>query len=268
MAIILSFVSIKGGVGKTTLALETAASLANDFDKKVLLVDANFSAPNLALYFDLNPEITLHHVFDGEGLQHAVHEAHGVDIIPASLDYNGDVDIFKLKQTLGRVKKRYDYIILDSSPNHKELMPVIAASDKVFVVTTPDNVTLRTSLKAANVAKENKTPVEGIIINKIRNPRYELALQEIEESGFIPVVARVKDHKHVAKALHHKKPVTIMDKKNPVSREVRKFSSALTGQTEEIDGFLKRFLFSKDIVNKEVVNRELLRQKFYESQFA
>ena len=65
----LAFVSIKGGVGKTTLALETASSLANDFDKKVLLVDANFSAPNLGLYLDLTNEVTLHDALLGVGGQ-------------------------------------------------------------------------------------------------------------------------------------------------------------------------------------------------------
>ena len=47
---ILAFVSIKGGVGKTTLALETASTLVNQLGKRVLLVDANFSAPNIGLH--------------------------------------------------------------------------------------------------------------------------------------------------------------------------------------------------------------------------
>ena len=62
MGLSIAFVSIKGGVGKTTLALETASALANDFGKKVLLVDANFSAPNVGLYLDLTDESSLHFV--------------------------------------------------------------------------------------------------------------------------------------------------------------------------------------------------------------
>ena len=77
MTNILAFVSIKGGVGKTTLALETASSLVNDFDKKVLLVDANFSAPNLGLYLDLTNETTLHDALSGTLLHNAIYESHG-----------------------------------------------------------------------------------------------------------------------------------------------------------------------------------------------
>ena len=108
---ILAFVSIKGGVGKTTLALETASSLVNNFGKKVLLVDANFSAPNIGLYLDLTNDTTLHDALNGTLLQNAIYESHGIDIIPASMNYKEKVDPFKLKKLLDKYKSRYDFII-------------------------------------------------------------------------------------------------------------------------------------------------------------
>ena len=84
---VLAFVSIKGGVGKTTLALETATSLVKNFDKKVLLIDANFSAPNIGLYLDLTHDLHLHDALDGTPVHNAIYESHGVDIIPASIHY-------------------------------------------------------------------------------------------------------------------------------------------------------------------------------------
>ena len=65
MGKIIGIISIKGGVGKTSVVIALGAAMANEFDKKVLLVDGNFSAPNLALHLGLiNPEITLHHVLN------------------------------------------------------------------------------------------------------------------------------------------------------------------------------------------------------------
>ena len=46
----IGIISIKGGVGKTSTVAALGASLAKDFNKRVLLVDANFSSPNLCLH--------------------------------------------------------------------------------------------------------------------------------------------------------------------------------------------------------------------------
>ncbi|MBU3924199.1 MAG: AAA family ATPase, partial [Nanoarchaeota archaeon] len=237
----IAFVSIKGGVGKTTLALETATALAKYFDKKVLLVDANFSAPNIGLYLDLTNDLTLHDALNGTLLHNTIYEAHGIDIIPASMYYDNEVDPYKLKKILEKFKPRYDFIILDSSPNYEELKPVIAAADRIFLVTSPDNVTLTTTLKAAKIAREQETPIEGIIVNKIRSPRHEYNLREIEKISDIQVMARIRDHKKMAQALHEKIPITILDEANIISREIKKLASAIAGSPEE-DGWFQKLL--------------------------
>ncbi|MFH0808128.1 MAG: AAA family ATPase [archaeon] len=265
MTNILSFVSIKGGVGKTTLALETAISLAKNFDKKVLLVDANFSAPNIGLYLDLTNDYTLQDSLNSKTLlQNAIYEAHGIDIIPASMHYHEEIDPFKLKKILEKYKSRYDFIIIDSSPNYKELEPVIAASDKIFLVTTPDHVTLHTTLKAAEIAKKQKTPIQGIIVNKIRSPKHEYNLKEIETISEISVLAKIHDHKKMAEALSKKIPITILDETNTISKEIEKLSSAICGSPEKTGWFQKLMPFKK-IFEKQKINREFVRQEFYRS---
>jgi pilus assembly protein CpaE len=265
MSNVLAFVSIKGGVGKTTLALETASALVNNFDKKVLLVDANFSAPNIGLYLDLTSDATLHDALDGTLLHNAIYEAHGIDVIPASMYYRNEIDPFKLKKILNKYKSRYDFIILDSSPNYEELKPVIAAADKIFLVTSPDNVTLTTTLKAAKIARQQNTPIEGIVVNKIRSPKHEYNTNEIEIVSDIPVLAKIKDHKKMAQALHEKIPITILDEANTISKEITRFASAICGSPEK-DGWFQKLVPLRDIFQKEKVNRQLLREKFYESR--
>ena len=264
MTNILAFVSIKGGVGKTTLALETASSLVHNFNKKVLLVDGNFSAPNIGLYLDLTNDLTLHDALTGTPVHNAIYESHGIDILPASMYYHDEIDPFKLKKIINKYKSRYDFIILDSSPNYEELKPIIAAADKIFLVTSPDNVTLTTTLKAAKIAKEQKTPIEGIIINKIRSPKYEHNLKEIESIFEIPVLARIKDNKKMAQSLYNKIPLTILDETNIISKEIRHFASAICGSPEK-EGWFQKLIPFKNIIPKEKVNRNLFREKFYES---
>lgn len=264
MTNILSFVSIKGGVGKTTLALETAVSLSKHFDKKVLLVDANFSAPNIALYIDLTKDYVLQDALNGTLPQNAIYEAHGIDIIPASMHYQKETNPYNLKKILQKYKTRYDFIIIDSSPNYEELKPVIAASDKIFLVSSPDHVTLNTTLKAAKIAKQQDTPIQGIIINKIRSPRHEYNLREIETLSKVPVLAKIHDHKKMAQSLHKKTPITILDETNTISKEIKNLASAIAGSPEEEGWFQKIFPLGK-ILEKEKINRNLMRQTFYAS---
>jgi MinD-like ATPase involved in chromosome partitioning or flagellar assembly len=264
MGTIISFVSVKGGVGKTTLAMETASALANDFGKKVLLVDANFSAPNIGLYLNLKNDLTLHDVLsDNEGLHAAIYEAYGMDVVPASMYFKDDIDPLKLKKILEKYRSRYDFIIIDSSPHYTEMIPAISAADKIFVVTTPDRVTLHTSLKAAQLAKKNKTNVVGVIINKIKDSKYELDLSEIENIIELPVLARIKDHKKIIEAGHFKIPLTVYDSLNEVSKEIKRLASAIAGEKERGNFFSKVF---KRHYKPERVNREMFRQKFYEPQ--
>ncbi len=261
---IISFISVKGGVGKTTLALETAYALANNYNKKVLLVDCNFSAPNIGLYLDLVSDLTLHDALGEVPLHNAIYESNGIDIIPASLYYKDKFEVFKLKQILSKFKNRYDFILLDSSPNYDELKPVIAASDRVFIVTTPDHVTLETSLKAAVLAKEEKTPIDGIIVNKIRSPKHEYNLKEIEEKSNNLVIAKIHDSKNVLAAMHLKKPVGFCYSHDCVSKEINRFASSLCGEKEFQNRILQKLLTT---ISKEKINREIYRQSYYNKQF-
>lgn len=266
---IIGFISIKGGVGKTTLAMESAASLANNFHKKVLLVDANFSAPNVGLYLNIKHDKGLHEVLnEGKGLHTAIYEAHGFDVVPASLIFDKETDVYALKRILSRVSNRYDFIIIDSSPNYRELKPVVAACDKLFIVSSADEPTLATSMKAALIARTKNTPVEGIIVNKIRNPKFEMSLSEIEGNSQMPVMARIPEHKKMAESIFYRTPIVLHSPKHAISNEIRSFVGALCGEIGERQGFFNRLFnpFSK-FIDKEKINREMMRQEFYKGQF-
>jgi MinD-like ATPase involved in chromosome partitioning or flagellar assembly len=144
------------------------------------------------------------------------------------------------------------------------MLPAIIAADKIFVVTTPDRVTLHTSVKAAMLAKKNKANIEGVIINKIRDSKYEIDLKEIESLMDLPVVARVKDHKKLLEAGFHKIPITVYDSLNEISREVKHLAGAIAGE-KEVRSLFDR-IFRKNHWGREMVNREFMRKNFYEPQ--
>lgn len=259
----IGIIAIKGGVGKTTISSSLAADLSNNYGKKVLLIDANYSAPNLGLHMDIvNPKRTIQDVLSGRKVISAVHSRYGVDVIPGSYVYNKNVNFFKLRNRIERIKKDYDFVIIDSSPSlNDEILSVMLASDLLFVVTTPDYPTISCSLKAARLAKQRGKPIAGIIINKIRDPKHEINIKDIEGIMDIPVIAKISDDKSSVGALFSRIPVSLYNKKGKFAREIGKLSAALSGQKEK-NSLLRRILgsnFKKEEVNRQILKRSLKR---------
>src|SRR3989344_74108 len=86
MAKIYGIISAKGGVGKTTSAINLAAAL-NKLGEDVMIVDANFSTPNVGLHLGAPVvPVTLNHVLDGKAnARNAVYEHNGLKVLLSSL---------------------------------------------------------------------------------------------------------------------------------------------------------------------------------------
>lgn len=261
----LGFISLKGGVGKTTISAAVATHLVNAYHKKVLLIDANISAPNLGLHMDIvSPQRTIHDVLGGDSVSSAIHLQYGVDVIPGNFLNNKEVNPMLLKDKIGHLKKDYDFVILDSSPTlNDEMLATIIASDHLFAVSTPDYPTLSCTIRAAQLAKQRKRPIEGIIVNQSRGV-HDVDLAEIQESTGIPIVAKVKydDIQHMA--LAERVPAPLFAGRTPFTNEIDRFCRAILGLPERKSWFSSLFNGDQKL---EKVNRAVMSKNFYRGVF-
>jgi MinD-like ATPase involved in chromosome partitioning or flagellar assembly len=263
----IGVISIKGGVGKTSVSSALACDLALNHNKKVLLVDTNYSAPNLGLHMDiLEPKKTIHDVLNNKySLKESIQSRFGVDVVPGDYFCNSRIDFLRLRNKLRSVKDDYDFIVLDSSPSlNDELLSSILASDSLFLVSTPDYPTLSCSLRAAQIAKLRGRPISGIILNKVRDPKFELNLKDMEEVLNIPVVAKIPDDTSSLRAVYTRIPIPLYNKNGKFGKEIGKLSLALVGKKER-RSFLS--FFKGDNFKREEVNRQVLKESFYRSLF-
>ncbi len=255
-------IAIKGGVGKTTTVVNLGAVIAKDFNKKVLIVDGNFSAPNLGLHIGaVNPRHTLHDVLSGKlPITQAVYEHElGFDYLPSCLIHK-KIDVYKLKQKLQEVKDNYDVVLIDSSPNlNHEMLSAMVASDELLVVTTPDFPTLSATMNAIRVAKKRKTPISGLIMNKVRNMRYELSVDDVQDATNTPVLALLHDDHKVLEALSETMPYSIHSPKRNAAVEYKKLAAALIGDNFKDTRFKSKIRKLFGSKGRTDVNRDLYR---------
>ncbi len=144
----ITVASGKGGVGKTNFAVNFAYILANEFQKRVLLIDADIGMANIHLFLNIEPKKSIKDLFFGESIENIVYHAHGFDTL---LGFSGIEDIFEMEEVsiqsivtqLDKISSRYDYVIIDTGAgiDHK-VSSFLRASDKAYIVTTPEPTAL------------------------------------------------------------------------------------------------------------------------------
>jgi chromosome partitioning protein len=199
MAKIISLVNQKGGVGKTTSAINLATCLATA-GKFVLLVDLDPQGnASSGLGMDIHKiEKSLYHsMIMGESPSQIMlkTETLGLDIIPASQDLAGaGIELvhmenreFRLYNVLREVRTNYDFIIIDSPPS-LGLLTVngLVASDEVIIPVQTEYFALEglsQLLNTINLVKENLQPelkIMGALLT-MYDKRNRLARQVVKE---------------------------------------------------------------------------------------
>jgi len=199
MAKIISLVNQKGGVGKTTSAINLATYLASA-GKFVLLVDLDpqgNASSGLGIDPRKNRKSLYHSMINGEHPSSVIikTKTFGHDLIPASQDLAGagielvqmDNREFRLYNVLREIRTNYDYIIIDSPPSLGLLtINGLVASDEVIVPVQTEYFALEglsQLLNTINLVRENLQPnlkIMGALLT-MYDKRNRLARQVIKE---------------------------------------------------------------------------------------
>jgi septum site-determining protein MinD len=238
MKSVIGIFSAKGGVGKTTLALNIALAIHN-FNNEVLMLDCDFKNSNLALHLGLYDfPLTLQDVIETNvNFLEAVHvHSSGLRIVPASVslrEFKTDYD--KLKGVLKEIKH---CVVLDTPPGmENDVAALMKISDEIVVVTTPDIPAFTDSLKSIQLAKDYGKRIRGIIVNRAER-KYELDVSDIEKISGIPILGVVPEDKNVKKSVYFHTPVVEFKPNSASSVAIKKIAADLIGKDYRPPRFL------------------------------
>ena len=233
MGKIIALANQKGGVGKTTTAINLAASLAA-LEKKVLVVDADPQAnASSGLGVDIRKvELSIYEcLVNGDEAKDAIiqTEVEGLSVIPSHIDLVGaEIEMLNmsgreqiLKRLLVPLKADYDYILIDCSPSLGLItVNALTAADSVIIPVQCEYFALEGISKLLNTIKIIKSKlnqaleIEGFLMTmydsrlRLANQIYEEVKRPFQDLVFTTVIQR---NVKLSEASSYGKPVLLYE---------------------------------------------------------
>jgi len=253
MARVIVISSGKGGVGKTTTAINLGAAL-NKLKQNVVLVDANLNTPNIGIHLGAPiVPITLNHVLKGKAdIEEAIYEhSSGTKIIPASLSVK-EIRKFNtrsLPTITNKLRKLSDFIIFDSAAGFgDEVLACFESGDEIIIVTNPEMPSVTDALKAIKVAREMGKEVKGVIVTRYTGKKHEMSLASIGSMLESPIIGVIPEDDSVKESVNLRDAVVHTHPRSRVARKYNEIAAKVLGKEAEADlrknrNFLSNFFW-------------------------
>lgn len=225
----------KGGVGKTTAAVNLATAM-NSFDEDVTLIDVNLTTPNVGLHLGAPVvPITLNHVLSGKAdLVDAIYEhSSGTKVIPSSLSIKelkqlNERDLITVAKDLRKIS---DIVVFDSAAGlGDEAKVALQIADEVVIVTNPEMPAVTDALKTAKLAEDMGKKVAGVIVNRKKGNKFEMSLANIKEMLELPILGIVPEDIRIQESLSMRNALFLTHPSSSVAQTYREIAAKILGR--------------------------------------
>ena len=210
---IVSFVSLKGGVGKTTLANNLAAYLKKEYNYKVLIIDTNGIYSSNLIFLN-NEKFFGNKIYEGIKILPYFH----LKIID-NLDFSIN--------DLNYLKRYYDVIIFDVLPNINYILNIEKISDINFLVINPDFYSLYVNKKLYDLLDKNKVK---IVVNKYDKSIEIDFIEDVFNKEVYTVIPIVKDF--INYQLQYQ-PIAFYNEKSKALKYIDELAYCITGNKKK-----------------------------------
>ena len=238
---IIAITSGKGGVGKSSIAVNLGITLAR-YGRRVCILDADTGLANVNILLGLRPGKSLEHVLSGEcPIEDIIMQGpHGLCVIPGASGISECVNLDPTRQRrlvneLARIEKDFDYLLLDTAAGISETtLDFLSAAQQVLLVITPEPTSLTDAFSLLKLALR-RHPVEcQVVVNMAVNfnearsvfQRFEGAIRKYldVDVNFLGFIQRDESMRSAVTLQH---PVALFPEGDPSGRPFQRLADAL-----------------------------------------
>jgi pilus assembly protein CpaE len=232
---IITVFSAKGGCGKTTLATNLAAVLADRGRREVCLVDLDLAFGDVAIALQLFPAHTIADAVPlGDQVDFTAVQAlltphsPGLTTLVAPVEPGSaeSIPALLVSHILELLREHFDYVIVDTPPAFDDqVLAAFDLSDVVALIATLDIPALKNLKLTLETMQLLNYPRERwrIVLNRA-DSKVGLATSEVEKTLRTPIAIQIPSSRDVPAAINRGVPIVLDDPRHPVSMAIRTFA--------------------------------------------
>jgi pilus assembly protein CpaE len=241
---VVAVFSPKGGVGRTTIAVNLAVSAAAELNKKAVLVDGSFQFGDVAVLLNLNPKdksmyelIPEIEAGETESIDtYTVSHSSGIKVIlaPPSPEMADVITPAGVKHVVEALRARYELVVVDCSAWFNDsTLGILDMADVILTVLTLEITSIKNIRLFLEVAEklgyENKI---RLVLNRA-DTTLGIRVADVEHSiGRKVDNTIVSDGRAVVYALNRGVPFVLSNREAQVSQDVLRLATAVAGNRE------------------------------------
>jgi pilus assembly protein CpaE len=227
--------SAKGGCGKTTLATNLGAALADKGRREVCIVDLDLAFGDVAIALQLFPAhtladtVTLGDAPDSQAVN-ALLTPHSPGlttlVAPVEPGMAESIPATTVTGVLQVLKRMFDFVVVDTPPAFTDhVLAAFDQSDMVALIATLDIPALKNLKLTLETLELLNYPRDRwhIVLNRA-DSKVGLALGEVEKTLQTHITAQIPSSRDVPASINRGVPIVLDEPKHPVSAAVRRFA--------------------------------------------
>lgn len=245
MARVIGIVSGKGGVGKTTVAINISSALLK-FGAEPILVDADIKMCGASLQLNMsNYPITLSEILrENMSIFDAIYtHISGIKIVPCSF-FNEPVSLSQLQKIFSNPYLSDKIVIVDSPPGiDQPIVEILSSCNEAILVVTPEITSLAGSLKVLKLIRELNVKPLGVVVNRyLKGLKSQTSIEEIKEAFDLPILGIVPEDENIRRSVNERLPSFFLNPNCVSSLSFEEIGAKLLGiPYQPKKSFLKKF---------------------------